>query len=96
MRTSVQLLVPAAVLTSSYPPSVSCSCEVIRDWKTGDSLCYAFIEFEKVRVWAAPPTPGLWLEEQPTAGLDQQELKGLSCLHSRKNVRRPTSRWTTC
>ncbi|XP_028252382.1 peptidyl-prolyl cis-trans isomerase-like 4 [Parambassis ranga] len=23
------------------------SCEVIRDWKTGDSLCYAFIEFEK-------------------------------------------------
>lgn len=25
-----------------------CSCEIIRDWKTGDSLCYAFIEFEKV------------------------------------------------
>lgn len=24
------------------------SCEVIRDWKTGESLCYAFIEFEKV------------------------------------------------
>uniref|UniRef100_K7GEM3 Peptidyl-prolyl cis-trans isomerase n=2 Tax=Pelodiscus sinensis TaxID=13735 RepID=K7GEM3_PELSI len=23
------------------------SCEVIRDWKTGESLCYAFIEFEK-------------------------------------------------
>lgn len=23
------------------------SCEIIRDWKTGDSLCYAFIEFEK-------------------------------------------------
>ena len=22
------------------------SCEVIRDWKTGDSLQYAFIEFE--------------------------------------------------
>ena len=22
------------------------SCEVIRDWKTGDSLCYAFVEFE--------------------------------------------------
>jgi hypothetical protein len=26
----------------------SFSCEVIRDWKTGESLCYAFIEFEKV------------------------------------------------
>uniref|UniRef100_A0A3B5APF5 Peptidyl-prolyl cis-trans isomerase n=1 Tax=Stegastes partitus TaxID=144197 RepID=A0A3B5APF5_9TELE len=25
------------------------SCEIIRDWKTGDSLCYAFIEFEKVK-----------------------------------------------
>lgn len=24
------------------------SCEIIRDWKTGESLCYAFIEFEKV------------------------------------------------
>lgn len=23
-------------------------CEIIRDWKTGESLCYAFIEFEKV------------------------------------------------
>ncbi|KAL8181801.1 UNVERIFIED_CONTAM: Peptidyl-prolyl cis-trans isomerase-like 4 [Gekko kuhli] len=23
------------------------SCEVIRDWKTGESLCFAFIEFEK-------------------------------------------------
>uniref|UniRef100_A0A8D0GIF3 Peptidyl-prolyl cis-trans isomerase n=1 Tax=Sphenodon punctatus TaxID=8508 RepID=A0A8D0GIF3_SPHPU len=23
------------------------SCEVIRDWKTSESLCYAFIEFEK-------------------------------------------------
>ncbi|XP_063250937.1 peptidyl-prolyl cis-trans isomerase-like 4 [Prinia subflava] len=23
------------------------SCEVMRDWKTGESLCYAFIEFEK-------------------------------------------------
>ncbi|KAM9840034.1 peptidyl-prolyl cis-trans isomerase-like 4 isoform 1-T1 [Aulostomus maculatus] len=23
------------------------SCEIIRDWKTGDSLCYAFIEFDK-------------------------------------------------
>ncbi|XP_056422742.1 peptidyl-prolyl cis-trans isomerase-like 4 [Hyla sarda] len=23
------------------------SCEIIRDWKTGESLCYAFIEFEK-------------------------------------------------
>ncbi|TKS75810.1 Peptidyl-prolyl cis-trans isomerase-like 4 [Collichthys lucidus] len=23
------------------------SCEIIRDWKSGDSLCYAFIEFEK-------------------------------------------------
>uniref|UniRef100_A0A8C5B129 Peptidyl-prolyl cis-trans isomerase n=1 Tax=Gadus morhua TaxID=8049 RepID=A0A8C5B129_GADMO len=22
-------------------------CEIIRDWKTGESLCYAFIEFEK-------------------------------------------------
>lgn len=22
-----------------------CSCEIIRDWKTGDSLNYAFIEF---------------------------------------------------
>lgn len=22
------------------------SCEIIRDWKTGDSLQYAFIEFE--------------------------------------------------
>lgn len=22
---------------------------MIRDWKTGESLCYAFIEFEKVR-----------------------------------------------
>lgn len=27
---------------------LSFSCEVIRDWKTGESLCYAFIEFEKV------------------------------------------------
>ena len=24
------------------------SCEVIRDWKTGNSLQYAFIEFDKV------------------------------------------------
>ncbi|KAL3052992.1 peptidyl-prolyl cis-trans isomerase-like 4 [Trematomus bernacchii] len=23
------------------------TCEIIRDWKSGDSLCYAFIEFEK-------------------------------------------------
>lgn len=23
------------------------SCEIIRDWKSGESLCYAFIEFEK-------------------------------------------------
>ncbi|KAL4649078.1 peptidyl-prolyl cis-trans isomerase-like 4 [Arapaima gigas] len=23
------------------------TCEIIRDWKTGESLCYAFIEFEK-------------------------------------------------
>uniref|UniRef100_G3NU03 Peptidyl-prolyl cis-trans isomerase n=2 Tax=Gasterosteus aculeatus aculeatus TaxID=481459 RepID=G3NU03_GASAC len=23
------------------------SCEIIRDWKSGDSLCYAFIEFDK-------------------------------------------------
>ena len=23
------------------------SCEVIRDWKTGDSLQYAFVEFEE-------------------------------------------------
>ncbi|CAM9304859.1 unnamed protein product [Lampetra planeri] len=23
------------------------SCEIIRDWKTGESLCYAFIEFDK-------------------------------------------------
>ncbi|XP_006626237.2 peptidyl-prolyl cis-trans isomerase-like 4 [Lepisosteus oculatus] len=23
------------------------SCEIIKDWKTGESLCYAFIEFEK-------------------------------------------------
>lgn len=28
---------------------VVCSCEIIRDWKSGDSLCYAFIEFDKVR-----------------------------------------------
>lgn len=28
--------------------SILCSCEIIRDWKSGDSLCYAFIEFEKV------------------------------------------------
>ncbi|KAG7331794.1 hypothetical protein KOW79_005763 [Hemibagrus wyckioides] len=27
--------------------SIQC-CEIIRDWKTGESLCYAFIEFEKV------------------------------------------------
>ncbi|XP_067236823.1 peptidyl-prolyl cis-trans isomerase-like 4 isoform X3 [Chanodichthys erythropterus] len=26
--------------------SIKC-CEIIRDWKTGESLCYAFIEFEK-------------------------------------------------
>lgn len=26
-------------------PVHCCSCEIIRDWKTGDSLCYAFIEF---------------------------------------------------
>uniref|UniRef100_H2SVF9 Peptidyl-prolyl cis-trans isomerase n=1 Tax=Takifugu rubripes TaxID=31033 RepID=H2SVF9_TAKRU len=31
------------------------SCEVIRDWKTGDSLCYAFIEFEKVDLTPPPP-----------------------------------------
>uniref|UniRef100_A0AAY4DGR8 Peptidyl-prolyl cis-trans isomerase n=1 Tax=Denticeps clupeoides TaxID=299321 RepID=A0AAY4DGR8_9TELE len=24
------------------------SCEIIRDWKTGESLCYAFIEFDTV------------------------------------------------
>lgn len=24
------------------------SCEVVRDWKTGDSLQYAFVEFEDV------------------------------------------------
>ena len=29
-------------------PHLLSSCEVIRDWKTGESLCYAFIEFEKV------------------------------------------------
>lgn len=29
---------------------VWCSCEIIRDWKSGDSLCYAFIEFDKVRI----------------------------------------------
>lgn len=29
---------------------VVCSCEIIRDWKSGDSLCYAFIEFDKVRI----------------------------------------------
>lgn len=22
------------------------SCDIIRDWKTGDSLCYAFIGFD--------------------------------------------------
>ncbi|KAG7260629.1 hypothetical protein CRUP_036988 [Coryphaenoides rupestris] len=27
--------------------SIQC-CEIIRDWKSGESLCYAFIEFEKV------------------------------------------------
>ncbi|KAG1928850.1 peptidyl-prolyl cis-trans isomerase-like [Pimephales promelas] len=26
--------------------SIKC-CEIIRDWKTGESLCYAFIEFDK-------------------------------------------------
>ncbi|KAJ8008969.1 hypothetical protein DPEC_G00083940 [Dallia pectoralis] len=26
--------------------SIKC-CEIIRDWKSGESLCYAFIEFEK-------------------------------------------------
>lgn len=31
-------------------PRVVRSCEIIRDWKSGDSLCYAFIEFDKVRV----------------------------------------------
>uniref|UniRef100_A0A8C8G2C0 Peptidyl-prolyl cis-trans isomerase n=1 Tax=Oncorhynchus tshawytscha TaxID=74940 RepID=A0A8C8G2C0_ONCTS len=25
----------------------TCFCEIIRDWKSGESLCYAFIEFEK-------------------------------------------------
>lgn len=25
------------------------SCEIIKDWKTGDSLCYAFIEFTSVQ-----------------------------------------------
>lgn len=25
-----------------------CSCEVIKDKVTNDSLCYAFVEFEKV------------------------------------------------
>uniref|UniRef100_A0AAQ4RLI4 Peptidyl-prolyl cis-trans isomerase n=1 Tax=Gasterosteus aculeatus aculeatus TaxID=481459 RepID=A0AAQ4RLI4_GASAC len=25
------------------------SCEIIRDWKSGDSLCYAFIEFDKLQ-----------------------------------------------
>lgn len=29
------------------------SCEIIRDWKTGESLCYAFIEFEKVGLYGA-------------------------------------------
>lgn len=48
-RCELALHYSAVDLTSSHPPSVTCSCEVIRDWKTGDSLCYAFIEFEKVR-----------------------------------------------
>lgn len=31
---------------SRFGPIVS--CEVVRDWKTGDSLQYAFIEFDEV------------------------------------------------
>lgn len=42
----VCMCVNAFFLMSLFP---TFSCEVIRDWKTGESLCYAFIEFEKVR-----------------------------------------------
>lgn len=41
-----RMRVNAFFLMSLFP---TFSCEVIRDWKTGESLCYAFIEFEKVR-----------------------------------------------
>ncbi|KAK1805564.1 hypothetical protein P4O66_019845 [Electrophorus voltai] len=34
------------IIFSRFGP-IQC-CEIIRDWKTGESLCYAFIEFEKV------------------------------------------------
>ncbi|XP_048064121.1 LOW QUALITY PROTEIN: peptidyl-prolyl cis-trans isomerase-like 4 [Megalobrama amblycephala] len=33
------------IIFSRFGP-IKC-CEIIRDWKTGESLCYAFIEFEK-------------------------------------------------
>ncbi|KAM5167110.1 peptidyl-prolyl cis-trans isomerase-like 4 isoform 1-T1 [Callospermophilus lateralis] len=40
------------------------SCEVIRDWKTGESLCYAFIEFEKALLCLSSIPQG----DQPSEG----------------------------
>lgn len=34
------------------------SCDVIRDWKTGDSLCYAFIGFDKCVGFRQRPCKG--------------------------------------
>lgn len=63
---------------------VVCSCEIIRDWKSGDSLCYAFIEFDKVRSVPAPPQGGA--AERPLRGLNSATLAILQgatrCQHS--------------
>lgn len=57
-----------------------CSCEIIRDWKSGDSLCYAFIEFDKVRILssftARKPQGGAAERPFPKGPLD-----GSTCLY---------------
>lgn len=64
------------ILTHFHGPFVPCSCEVIRDWKTGDSLCYAFIEYEKVG--PLPPVPALFSGLLRKA--DSHKLVGFSSL----------------
>lgn len=68
--------------------SVMCSCEIIRDWKTGDSLCYAFIEFEKVSF--------IFCSLARTGSSIFFFFLSVPQLDSKKTVKRPTLKWITC
>ena len=64
------------------------SCEVIRDWKTGDSLQYAFVEFEteKQCIAAYSKMDNVLIDERRVKVDFSNSVAKLWNKHNRKNL----------